>query len=346
MPTITPCTIPWTLRLASVVAFLACLPAAPAQKQDWPEYVPSQVSGIIRVCGSPQMSDMLRREEAAFQLVHPSVRFENSLKSTITAVTGVSSNRADIGLLGREIWPSEQEAFVSVSGHRPTVIEIATGSYNVPKATFALMIFVNRANPMRSLSLDQLGAVFGADESAPPPVWRDAGLAGAWARRPIHLYGFARDNDKARIFGRLVFSRHLHWAAGLHEFRNIAGPPAIDAGEQILRAVAADPEGIGISNVFYALAGVRVVPIAPRSGAAPVTPSRATIADRSYPLWRSVSAIIDGEARTAAAPAVREFLRFIISRQGQAEISRVGTYLPLTPEVAGRQRSLLSTLAP
>lgn len=320
---------------------------ASTQEPTQPPYVSSrQLSGLIRVCGSPQMGEMLHREEIAFQRVQPSVHFENKLQSTVTAVAGVASGRADVGLLGREIWPSEQEAFSSIAGRPPAVVEIATGSYDVPKATFALMVFVNSTNPLQSLSLDQLAAIFGETESPGPHTWSDTGLGGAWAARPVHLYAFARNNDKARIFRMLAFSRHQDWAPGLHEFRDAAGPPAIDAGEQIVRAVADDPEGIGIANVHYLVPGVRILPIAPRSGAAPVTPSRATVADRTYPLTRSVYAVFGAGRSTAATPEVREFLRFILSREGQDEISRVGSYLPLTPARAASQRSLVATSVP
>jgi hypothetical protein len=60
------------------------------------------------------MGDLLKRYEDGFRKVQPSVHFEDALKSTVSAVAGVYSERADIGLLGREIWPSEVQAFESV----------------------------------------------------------------------------------------------------------------------------------------------------------------------------------------------------------------------------------------
>jgi phosphate transport system substrate-binding protein len=115
-----------------------------------------QVNGVIRIWGSPQMGDLLKRYEEGFRKVQPSVHFEDALKSTVSAVAGVYSERADIGLLGREIWPSEAQAFESVKGHAPTTIEVATGAYDVPKATYALMIFVHRSNPIKASPLISL----------------------------------------------------------------------------------------------------------------------------------------------------------------------------------------------
>jgi len=124
-------------------------------------YVPSvHVSGVIRVSGSPQMGELLHLYEEGFRRFQPEVRFEESLKSTVTAVAGVYSGRAEIGLVGREVWPEEVQAFAKAKGHPPLAIEVATGSYDVPKATFALMIFVHASNPVASLSTEQLRRIF------------------------------------------------------------------------------------------------------------------------------------------------------------------------------------------
>ena len=85
-------------------------------------------------------------------------------------------------------------------------MEVATGAYDVPKATYALMIFVHRSNPIKGLSMEQLDRIFGyAAEQKPVRTWGDIGLEGKWAKREIHLYGFSTENDKALIFSRMVF---------------------------------------------------------------------------------------------------------------------------------------------
>ncbi|HKO18589.1 MAG TPA: hypothetical protein VJU82_06865, partial [Acidobacteriaceae bacterium] len=156
-----------------------------------------RVGGTIRFWGSPQMQDLLVLYEKGFREFQPDVQFANELKSTLVAVPGVYTRRAEVGLLGREIWPTETEAFEAVTGRKPEIVDIATGSYDVPKATYALMIFVHSSNPIRSLSMEQLEGVFGTGD-APLRTWGQLGLTGPWARRPIHLYGFSMDNDKAQ----------------------------------------------------------------------------------------------------------------------------------------------------
>ena len=325
---------------AAFVAALAC--DASAQTAQLPVYQPTRTAaGTIRVCGSPQMADLLKLYEQGFAQVQPAVKFDNQLKSTISAVEGVYKGRADIGLLGREIWPSEVQAFESVAGHSPVVVDIATGSYDVPKATFALMIFVPKANPIASLSTNQLDRIFSSN-GHPIRFWGDLGLKGGWATRPIHLYGFATDNDKSRIFSKLVFLKGESWNSGLHQFSNGAGPNGKDAGELIVAAVAKDPDAIGISNVYYATPEVKALAISAAEQKAAVTPTHQSVADRSYPLTRAVYMVVDQSASHSPSSAVVEFLRYVLSRQGAQAVVREGTYLPLPPENAFRQRRQLS----
>jgi phosphate transport system substrate-binding protein len=61
------------------------------------------------------------------------------------------------------------------------------------------------------------------------------------------------------------------------------------------------------------------------------------IRSRKYPLHDEVYAYIDRAPGGPIDPKVREYLRFILSREGQAEIMRDGKYLPLTAEVCRSQ---------
>jgi phosphate transport system substrate-binding protein len=314
---------------------------AAVQNAELPEYAAAkQVSGTIHICGSPQMRDLLKLYEQGFVKVQPAVHFENDLKSTLTAVSGIYTGRADIGLLGREIWPGESQTFESIKGHAPTVIDIATGSFDVPKATFALMIFVPKSNPIISLSTEQLERIFAANDASsnsPIRIWGDLGLKGKWATRPVHLYGFDADNDKSLIFSQLIFSKVERWKPALNEFSNAPGQNGADAGELIVQAVAKDPDAIGISNVHYATPNVRALALSTPIQKVPIAPTRENVANRNYPLTRAVYMVVNNDAEHPPVEAVIEFLRYVLSRQGQQAVIQEGNYLPLPAEIALRQ---------
>jgi phosphate transport system substrate-binding protein len=319
-------------------ALLLVLVIAGICRAQLPDYRPAQqVSGTIRTCGSPQMADLLRLYEDGFRKLQPQVQFQDDLKSTLTAVSGVSARHADIGLLGREIWPTEEQAFASVTGHAPRVTQVAMGSYDVPRATFALMVFVHRDNPLASLSLEQLARIFSVEASGDDQTairtWGDLGLTGPWATRPIHLYGFAEENDKSQIFRRLVFTHGERRRDDLRQISNAPGSRGADAGDLIIRAVSADLDGIGISNVHYATTQVRSVPLSMPSHPAPIAPTRENVASGLYPLTRAVFMVTRGGAEPADTPTL-EFLRFVLSRQGREAVMQEGNYLPLPQGIA------------
>ena len=303
-------------------------------------YIPHvRVTGTIRFCGSPQMGELLKRYEVGFHQLQPSVRFDEDLKSTLTAVDGVASGRADIGLLGREIWPVEVASFKSIKRHAPLVVDVATGSFDVPKATFALMVFAPRSNPLKSLSTNQLERIFSNTTKRPIRTWGDAGLTGTWATRPVHIYGFSVGNDKSQVFAQLIFKTSDHWNAALHEAVN--SPDGVDAGESITRLVGSDPDSIGISNVHYATSDVRAIPLSTMSHRTPILPTRETVASRRYPLARTVFMVVNKDPAQPLQPAAREFLLYVLSQEGRLAVLEEGNYLPLPEDIASRQRGLL-----
>ncbi|HZQ43624.1 MAG TPA: substrate-binding domain-containing protein [Acidobacteriaceae bacterium] len=290
---------------------------------------------VVRVWGSPQMSNLLQVWENDFCGSHPEVRFVNELKSTVTAAAGVYTDRADIGALGREIWPSEVEAFRSIKGHPPLLIAAAGGSFDVPKATFALMLFVHRDNPTTELTMEQVRQAFSeAKDRSSARTWGELGAKGAWASRPIHLYGFATQNDKSMIFRDLVFKREDLWAGEVQQFEAVKG---VDAGQRILDTLANDPYGLAISNVHYARPEVRPLRLVVHGKRIQAT--RQTVATHEYPLSREVFLIADPATLT---PAGREFLNYVASPEGQRDVLKAGDYLPLPEAILQRERARLA----
>ena len=293
-------------------------------------------SSEIRIAGSPQMSALLNTWEKAFQAAHPNVHFRNELHSTITAVGEVALGHADLGALGRELWPTERDAFRSARGHDPFMLAAAAGAYDVPKATFALMVFVHRSNPINGVSLDQLRlAFFAAPDHPYPTTWKALGLYGPHADHEVHVYGFEATNDKSLIFRDKVAHSGDRWSDNLRTF-DTSGPH--DAGELILSALANDPDGLAVSNIHYATPGVRVLPLLVNG--TPIAPTRENVANQRYPLSREVYLVAD----PANIPSeTHAFLAFIASPEGQAAVTQAGDYLPLPPSRIREQAAALSS---
>ena len=317
-------------RISLCVVFLLPL-AAHAQ----PEYVPSaRTTGTLRVWGSEQMQELLRLWEAGFKRYQPDVRFDEQMKGTISAMGGLYAGAADLALMGRELWPEEELAYRQITGSAPTGIEAALGSFDVPTKADALMIFVGRDNPLSEIRFDQLAAVFGCSDHG-TPTWAEAGVTGELGKQPVHAFGYSPDNGAGKFFRHVVL-HDAQWNCALRGFENrqSAGGARIDAGQQIIDALAADPLGIAIANIHYATPAVKALAISAGPGLPFVAPVRQEYAAGRYPLARAVYIYFHcGPAGGECSAAVREFLRYVLSRQGQEDVRQEGGYGPLPEPV-------------
>ncbi len=66
-------------------------------------------------------------------------------------------------------------------------------------------------------------------------------------------------------------------------------------------------------------------------------PGKETFQDRSYPMVRNIYIYLNRKPGTAVDPKLREFLRYILSREGQEIVDKNASYLPLTGALAREQ---------
>lgn len=318
-----------------------------------PHYRPEQsVSGTIRLWGHGApvldfMGELVKSWEAGFAKYQPGVHFEYDMYGTASAMGALYTGAGDIAILGQEIYPFETRAFERVKHYKPLGIEIATGSVDVRNFDFAIGVFVNQNNPLSHLTLEQLDKVFAYHEGGTSnniTTWGQLGLKGQWADKPIHLYGW-RESD---VFSTFVENAALHgshrWRCGMKEYAHIHRKDGsiYDSGQQILDALAKDPYGMALSNVRYMKGDVKPLALARNADGPYYEATKATLINRQYPLGRIIPAEIDRQPEQPVDPKVKEFLRYILSREGQEAIVRNGKYLPMQPEAAVKELEKLN----
>ena len=329
-------------RLAAALC-LILLAAGPARAGDLdalPAYrATRQVSGTIRSWGHGYLKKMMKLWEAGFRQYQPGVRFEDDLVSSAAAIAGLYSGRADLGVLAREITPPEIAAYEKVTRQPVTPVTVLTGSYGDQDKIMALGIFVNRASPISRLSFAQLDAIFGAErrrgESENIRTWDQLGLGGSWAGQRIHPYSGLAFEAPGYFFSQTVLRGSVLWNDDLRQFDNVedARSRSVDAYQEVVDAVAADRYGIGLAGAGYRNPGARLVALAVGERGPYVEATRENVANRSYPLGRPVRFYINNGPAIPADPKVVEFLRYVLSREGQRQVLREGDFLPLTAEV-------------
>lgn len=327
-----------------------------------PEYRPKQkVSGTVRMWGSNYITDGFLGGywEAAFRKYHPGVKFDFHTKSTLSAVPSLIFDVSDLGI-GRKITFSELEMFQRYTDRDPVEIEVATGSYDVPGWNPGFGIVVHKDNPLAQLTMKQLDGIFGAErlggwegtswrpQYARGPeenirTWGQLGLTGEWADKPINVYGLNLRYHQATEISDMILKSSDKWNERLRIYANFvsaAGKLERGLNEDLAKDrygiayIAAPTTNLGGGG---AQPGLKVLNIAVNEGGPYVPYTLDTIHDRTYPLFDRIYAYTDRVPGKPMNPAVLEFLRFVLSREGQAEVMRDGKYLPLTAEVANAQ---------
>jgi len=258
--------------------------------------------------------------------------------------------------MGHSAWRSDLKAFEGAYGYPPLEIMFATGGFDRGKGnTPGVIFFVNRENPLSRLTLRQLDGIFGAQRTggwqgskwttgaargpeADIRTWGALGLTGEWADKPIHLYGIdATLSNWSDLIQRVVFRGGDKWNPAIQEM--VRGGSKAPADVQIVRAVAADKLGIGFNlmRVVEKEPGVKALAIAAAEGGPFVSPTEETMYRRTYPLSNAVYIYVNRAPGRPIPARLREFLAYILSRQGQQDVVDDGMYLPLNPDAVRQQ---------
>jgi phosphate transport system substrate-binding protein len=327
-------------RLSATLLFLL-MPSVYATPQQSTPQDPIRIWGHGAL-GHDYIESLVVKWEAGFRKIHPEVQFDNELHGTASAIGALYTGTGEIAIMGREIWPVEVEAFSDIHGYPPLGIDIVTGSLDIRNKDFALVVFVNRSNPLAHLSLPQLARIFGAEQT-PPSTWGEFGLRGEWAKRPMHLYGFEIHRGFGYYLEQRVFNGSSKWNPVLVELGDVKKPDGslLDAGQRIVDAIGADPDAIGYSSLLYKNADIRAIPIGPVGGPF-LLATHQTIANHTYALTRSITAYIDRAPGKPADPRVEAFLRYVLSPAGQHEVIEDGGYTALPPALAKTEAAKLS----
>jgi phosphate transport system substrate-binding protein len=305
-----------------------------------PLYKPDgKVSGTIILWGhgSPKhdfMGKLVRLWINGFNRYQPEVKFENRMYGTASAIGALYTGAGNLAILGEEISPTAATAFKRVKHYAPTGVQIATGSLDVNYFDYAHMIFVHKDNPLSQLTLTQLEAIFGNEHRRGPRnirTWGELGLTGEWADKPIQPYGWKVDVDFALFFREAVLEGSHRWNVDVKEFVHIIRPDGsvYEHGQQILDALAQDRFGIAISNVRFANPEVKALALAKQEGGPYYEATKANLISQNYPLTRIIPAFFDRAPGQPVDPKVREFLRYVLSREGQQALLQESGYLPL-----------------
>ena len=278
----------------------------------------SGVSGNINSVGSDTMNNLMTLWSEAFIKMYPNVKVQVEGKGSSTAPAALIAGTSQFGPMSRAMKASEIDQFEAKYGYKPTQLRT---SYD------ALAVYVNKDNPIEKLSLAQVDAAFSKSRrrgyKQNVTTWGQLGLAGDWANRPISLYG---RNSASGTYG--FFKEHT---LGNGDYKDAVKEQPGSAS--VVQGVTEDRFGMGYSGIGYKTSGVKAVPLAEKDTDPYSSGSYDDVKSGKYPLNRFLYIYINKAPGKPLDPVTREFVKLIVSKEGQEVVVKDG-YYPIPASVA------------
>jgi phosphate transport system substrate-binding protein len=267
-----------------------------------------------------------------FERFHPALRMSATLYGPESTMAGLYNGVADLAFMAREMrLPVESMAFEWVYRYKPFEVEIANAGLAPRRAAANLAFFVHRDNPLSQISLVQLEAILGAEHlrgSKNVRTWNELGLGPDWTDKPIHVYGPRLDSAEALYVRRAVLADSHKWNPDYRESASY---------HETFAALARDPLGIAYAPLDEGNTEAKALALGERDSGPFYALTAKTIAARRYPLTRVVKVVLNRVPDKPVEPNTKEFLRYLLSRDGQDVIARDGAHIPLSADDARRQ---------
>lgn len=284
------------------------------------------VGGNLNSIGSDTLNNLMTYWAESFRAKYPNVNIQIEGKGSSTAPPALIEGTAQLGPMSRPMKSSEIEQFEARHGFKPTAIGVALDS---------LGVFVNKDNPIESLSLQQVDAIFsrnrigGAKEDL--LTWGQLGLGGKFADLPISMYG---RNSASGTYG--FFKENALFKGDYKD--TVKEQPG---SASVVQSVTEDLGAIGYSGIGYKTSGVKAIALAQKDGATAYAPTYENVLNGSYPLGRMLYLYVAKKPGEPLPLLTAEFIKFVLSKEGQQIVVKDG-YLPLPADVAAKQQALLN----
>ena len=300
--------------VSAVSAVAAVDPALPAYEKT------SGVSGNLSSVGSDSLANLMTLWAEEFKKNYPNVNIQIQAAGSSTAPPAMTEGTANMGPMSRPMKDSEIQAFEEKYGYKPTA---------VPVAIDALAVFVHKDNPIQSLSIEQVDAIFSSTRlcggEKDITTWGDLGLSGEWAAKPLQLFG------RNSVSGTYGYFKEEALCKG--DFKaNVNEQPG---SASVVQSISSTLNAIGYSGIGYKTASVKTVALAKKGSTDFVEDTEENALNGKYPLSRFLYVYVNKAPNKPLAPLEAEFVKLILSKQGQEVVVKDG-YIPLPAKVAAK----------
>lgn len=251
---------------------------------------------VITQKGSDTMVLLAQKWAEEFHKKNPEVDIQVSGGGSGTGIAALINGGTDIANSSRPMKSEEKEKIKQKSG--VDVVEI-------PVAKDGIAIYVNAANPIEKLSVEQLRDIY----SGKVTNWKDLGGSNA----KIVLYG--RENSSGTYE---YFKEHV-----LNKGDFTPSTQTLQGTAAIVSAINGDKNGIGYGGEAYTTKEIKQVKLINDKGEA-IAPTQENVLSGAYPLSRELYFYLS----KPPAGATKDFIDWALSNDGQKLVKEMG-YFPL-----------------
>jgi len=283
----------------------------------------SGISGNLSSVGSDTLANLMTLWAETFKRAYPNVNIQIQAAGSSTAPPALTEATSNFGPMSRKMKSKEIAAFEDRYGYKPTAI---------PVAIDALAVYVNKDNPIKGMTISDVDAVFsstrkcGADNNI--TKWGGLGMSGNWKNRDIQMYG------RNSVSGTYGYFKKKALCKGDYK-NNVNEQPG---SASVVQSVSSSVNGIGYSGIGYKTSGVRAVPLRKKASGDFIKATSDNAVSGKYPLSRFLYVYVNKHPNKELAPLEKEFLKLILSQQGQEVVIKDG-YIPLPAKVVEKYLS-------
>jgi len=249
----------------------------------------------ITVKGSDTLVILAQKWAEVYMSSHSETKIQVTGGGSGVGFAALQNKTTDLADASRKIKPAEVAACVKVFGKRPTEYKVALDG---------LSVYVNEANPVSELTVDQLDGIF----SGKTRNWKEVGGEDA----PIVVYSRENSSGTYEFFKEHVL-KGKDFASNAQTMQGTA---------VLLQAVAKEKNGIGYGGAAYG-AGAKHIKVKKDDASPAIEPTEETVLNATYPIWRYLYVYVNPAIDKGE---IQKYLSWIRGEEGQKLVKDVGYY--------------------
>jgi phosphate transport system substrate-binding protein len=250
----------------------------------------------ITVKGSDTMVILAQRWAEEYMTAHPGTTIQVTGGGSGVGISALINGTTDICNASRPMKTSEKDKLKQ---------RYNTLGVEIKSAKDGLSLYLNEANPVAELTLDQIKAIYTGKITS----WKEVGGPDA----KIILYG--RENSS----GTYVYFKD-NVLGGEDYTPTVQSLPGTGA---VVNAVAKDKNGVGYGGAAYGK-GIKFLKVKRDANSPGYEPTEENIKTGNYPISRYLYMY----TRSRPSGALKEYIDWILSKEGQDIVTKVG-YFPV-----------------